>query len=178
LRAELKKLLAERKSNIFKKWFDAILDTYPLETQRFLRREKDRFANPVKYNISEGIEGILKVLIEEEGDVSSFLDQVIRIRAVQDFSPSEALAFIFFLKNVIRDELKEEIKKQELFDELLEFESKIDKLALLSFNVYMQCREKLYEIRVNEIKRLTYSFLKRANLIYEIPDFKDYNLMR
>jgi hypothetical protein len=34
--------------------------------------------------------------------VSTFLDGIVRIRAVQNFAPSEAVAFIFHLKKVIR----------------------------------------------------------------------------
>jgi len=172
---QIRKFLSEKKSNILNKWFERIVSTYPLETQKFLRREKDRFANPVRSRVWEGIEGVINALIKgDESNISASLDNIIRIRAVQDFTPAQALAFIFFLKKVVREELAEMTKNSELLNELLEFENKIDELALLCFNIYMQCREKIYEIRVNEIKRLTYSLLKRANLIYEIPDFKDY----
>lgn len=172
---QIRKFLSEKKSSILNKWFERIVSTYPLETQKFLRREKDRFANPVRSRVWEGIEGVINALIKgDESNISASLDNIIRIRAVQDFTPAQALAFIFFLKKVVREELAEMTKNSELLNELLEFENKIDELALLCFNIYMQCREKIYEIRVNEIKRLTYSLLKRANLIYEIPDFKDY----
>ncbi len=172
---QIRKFLSEKKSSILNKWFERIVSTYPLETQKFLRREKDRFANPVRSRVWEGIEGVINALIKgDESNISTSLDNIIRIRAVQDFTPAQALAFIFFLKKVVREELAEITKNSELLNELLEFENKIDELALLCFNIYMQCREKIYEIRVNEIKRLTYSLLKRANLIYEIPDFKDY----
>ena len=32
------------------------------------------------------------------------------------------------------------------------FEARIDKLALLALDIYMKCREKIYEIRLNEVK--------------------------
>ena len=31
-------------------------------------------------------------------------------------------------------------------------ESKIDTMALLAFDIYMKCREKIYEIKLDEVK--------------------------
>ena len=83
---------------------------------------------------------------------SDYLDHIIRIRSVQDFSPSEALAFIFTLKQAVRGVFKKEIKEKRFREELERFESRIDRLALLAFDTYVQCREKLYELRVKEVK--------------------------
>jgi hypothetical protein len=38
-------------------------------------------------------------------------------------------------------------------------------MALNAFNIYMKCREHIYEIRVNEVKTMTSRFLRKANLI-------------
>lgn len=155
-----------------KRWFDTILETYPTDTQRFLQRQKDQFTNPVAHRISEGVEGLFDALLQgiDSNEVSSFLDRIIRIRAVQDFSPSQAMAFIFLLKMVIREELKSEIRENRVSEELLKFESRIDNLALLAFDIYMKCREQVYELRVSETKRMLYGLLKKANLICEIQD--------
>jgi hypothetical protein len=37
-------------------------------------------------------------------------------------------------------------------DEWMKFQSKIDELALFAFDIYMDCREKICEIRVNQAK--------------------------
>ncbi len=173
----LQNLLIEKRSVILDKWLDLILEGYQKRGQTFFKKEKDRFLNPVGYEFRKGIGGIYRALIEkvEDSEVTIFIDKIARIRAVQDFSPAQAVSFIFLLKKVIKEELGETILKDGLANEWLELESKIDNLALLCFNIYMQCKEKLYEIRVNEIKRKTYSLLKRADLIYEIPDFKEDN---
>ncbi len=34
----------------------------------------------------------------------------------------------------------------------------------------MKCREQIYEMRFNEVRNKTYSLLKKANLLYEIPE--------
>jgi len=169
---KLEDLLSQKRTAILEKWFDAILETYPADTSRFLRKQKGRFVNPVGYTIFQGIEGLFEELLQgmDSDKTSLFLDNIIRIRAVQDFSPSQAMAFIFLLKKVIREEIKSEIGENQISEELLIFESKIDKLALLSFDIYMKCREKVYEIKVSETKRMLFGLLKRANLIYEIPE--------
>ncbi len=168
----LKDVLSEKRSAILKRWFDVIVETYPADTAVFLKNQKDRFANPVGATISQGIENIFDELLQggDIGRVSPFLDNIVRIRAVQDFTPSGALTFIFNLKKVIREELESEADKTPILKDLTALESRIDDLALLSFNIYMQCREKLYDIRANEVKSRTFRLLQRANLICDIED--------
>jgi hypothetical protein len=105
--------------------------------------------------------------------LSSHLDRIIRIRAVQDFSPAQAISFIFFLKQVVRDELQSDIHENRIStSELVAFDAKVDELALLAFNIYMQCRERLFEVRLNEFKNRTHRLLQRANLLAEIPEWE------
>jgi hypothetical protein len=168
----LKNILSEKKDELLASWFDRILDTYPAETAKFLKNQKDRFANPVGHAILGGIGDIFQELLQG-GDVervSGFLDNIIRVRAVQDFSASQAVAFIFFLKSVIRDGMKDVSLTPELYDELVTLESQIDSLALIAFDIFMQCREKLYDIKANEMKNMTYRLLQRANMVTEIKD--------
>lgn len=151
-------LLREKRAIILQRWFDLICESYPPETSNLLKNEKNRFTNPVGYAISDGIEGLLRGLLDEmdskADDIRApFLDNIIRIRAVQDFTPSQAISFIFLLKNVIREELKTKIHENGIAKELFTLESRIDGLALLSFDIYMKCREKIYELRVNELKK-------------------------
>ncbi len=168
----LKDLLSKKKKPILERWFNLIIETYPPETTQFLKSQKDRFANPVGSTIFQGIEGIFDQFFQESESekISAFLDNVIRIRAVQDFTASQALVFIFHLKKVIREELKNEMREKGLSDEMLALESAIDDLALLSFDIFMKCREQVYELKANEVKNMTYSLLKKANLIYDIEE--------
>jgi hypothetical protein len=75
----------------------------------------------------------------------------------------------FFLKDVIREYTQKEISEARLFNELLLFESKIDMLSLIAFNLYMQCREKIYELKANEMKNRTFRAFERAGLVSEMP---------
>ena len=171
---KLEKRLAQNKAQIVGRWLDLIFETYPADAQRFLRKQKDRFANPVGTTISKEIENLYDELIEglEPERVSSLLDRIIRIRAIQDFPPSQALAFVFYLKKAIKDEMQEEILEEGQSEDWSIIESRIDDLALLAFDIYMNCREKLYDIRANEAKNQVSRLLQRAGMISEIPEKK------
>ncbi len=171
---DLNALLVEKKSAIVKKWFDLIIDTYPSDASNFLKKQKNRFSNPVGCIISQGIEDLFDELLHDiySDKCISKLDDIIRIKAVQDFTPSQAISFIFLLKKVIREKLESEVQENRISEELLTFESKIDDLALLSFDIYMKCREKIYELKANELRNIPFSLLRKANLIYEIQEEK------
>ena len=168
---KLKGLLEEKKSAILTKWFDAIIETYPTDSSGFLKNKKERFANPVGHVFTQGIEDILDALIERAdiAEVLPFLDDIIKVRAIQDFTPSKAMSFVFLLKKVVREELVKEIRQNQVSEALLEFESIIDELALLSFDKYIKYREKIYKLKTDELKRQSFRLLKKAKLMSEIP---------
>ena len=169
---KLKDLLSERKTAIVKKWFDLILQDYPADATHFFKGQKNRFANPVGHTISQGIGELFDELVNgpDSDKLYSSLDDIIRIKAVQDFSPSQALSFIFLLKKVIREEMEKEIRENQLSDELRSLESGIDKMALLAFDIYMKCRERIYEIKADEVRRITFRLLQKAKLVCEIKE--------
>ena len=162
-------LLEQKKDIIQEKWFQAILDTYPADTAKFLKKGKDQFTNPVGHTISHEIGGLYEELLTgmNPEKISPFLESIIKIRAVQDFSPSQAIAFILGLKKIIRKTLKSEIRQHGFFEELADFEERIDALALLAFDIYMELKDKICEIRINEVKGRSFKLVERMNLMYE-----------
>jgi len=160
----LNDLLSEKKS--------FIIDNFPDDSSHFLKKQKDRFLNPVGNTIFQNIEGLYDEILRkgESEQICPFLDDIIKIHAVQNFSPSKAVSFISLLKTVVRDALADEITRHKLSAELQSFEAQIDNLTFLSFDIYMKCRERIFELRVNEIKTLTFRLLKRANLLSEIEE--------
>lgn len=166
-----KSQLIAKKSAILKKWFNAVADTYPGNTASFLKKQKAQFTNPVGYTLAEGLEGLFDALLKGmiPDTVSTFLDSIIRIRAIQEFTPSEAVAFIFQLKKIVREELGNEIARQQE-NELAAFDSSIDDLVLYSFDIYMKCREKIYDLKANEARNMTFRLLQQAKLIVDNQD--------
>ena len=165
----LEAIIEQQKATILKKWFDAAIQAYAPDTAKFLKNQKDPFGNPVGNNLLKGLRGLLDQLLGEldPRSVETDLDPIIRIRAVQAFTPSQATAFIFSLKKILRDTLDPKRHDDQIMKELLAFESKIDQLCLMAFDIYMACKEKIYEIGANETRNRTFRAFERAGLIVE-----------
>ncbi len=167
---KLEKLLTEKKVVIIKKWIDLILESYPADSHRFMKHQKDRFRNPVGATLSQGIENLYEAFIKGENEeaISPIIDEIVRIRAVQDFTPSKAIGFIFQLKRLIREELKKEILEQGLAKELEAVDSRIDDLVLIAFDVYMARKKLIYDIRAREAKNQVSRLLQKKGLMVEL----------
>jgi hypothetical protein len=151
----LSTLLANKRKDILDTWLSLILDTYPADSAAFMKRQPNRFANPVGHTFAHET-GVLFDHLLGDGDIdaaTAALERINKIRAVQDFSASEAVAFVFFLKSAVRKVLSHELADGQLTADLLALESRIDETALLAFDSYMQCREKLFQIRCDSIRR-------------------------
>jgi len=140
-------LTAKRRA-IVDEWLARTLEAYPEHTASFLARGEDPFSNPVGHAFKEAFPVLVDELLGgmDLARIAPLLDQVVKIRAVQDFTPSQAVAFVFLLKKVIREELKS--------DGLAAVEDRIDEMALLAFDLYLKCRERIYAIKVNESTRV------------------------
>ena len=159
-------LLSAKSPAISEKWLNTVLGLYPAETALFLKKEKDQFTNPIAHQLARGLREILAVLAEDQGAeaAAAALDEVIRVLALQELPPSQALAFVFYLKHIVREELAQELREASLAPEMIELEARIDGLALLGFDGYMQRREKLCELKVNEVKSRVSGLLRRAGI--------------
>ncbi len=159
----LRDVLQPHRSEALDRWRGFVLDSYPEEAARFFRKEKDRFKNPVGQSIHRATEAILDgVLLERDAEgVPEALEALVRIRAVQDFSPSEAVAFVFLLKRAVREVLEGASADGPPAQALSDLESRVDALALAAFETYARCREELFEIRLRASKRRVAVLLER-----------------
>ena len=168
----LNNLLERNKDAIVKKWLASVIDTYPADTSKFMKRQKDPFANPVGNTLSVNLGPLFDELLNEMDykAITSYLDPILRVRAVQPIlSTSQSIGFIFLLKKAIRENLKKELSDKNILKELLYFESKIDELTLIAFDIYLKCREKVFGIKANEERNRTFRAFERAGLLTEIP---------
>jgi hypothetical protein len=165
----LEDLLTKHKTAILEKWYHLILETYPSDTAGQLKKEKDPFINPVGSTFSRESEAIFNGLFEGKGaeQLCGPLDRIVRIRSVQDFSPSQAVGFIFLLKKAVKETFDAQAKDPGTLADWLALNEKIDELALQAFDLYMACREKIFDIKVKEIKtqkEMMQKMLNRINL--------------
>ena len=167
----LQHVLKQRRAEILDKWQALLIDSYPAETRRFLRAEKDGFANPVGARFGPALEKVLDGFLDDRDSSlwEDSLDDILRVRAVQDFSPSEAVGFLLGLKAVVRGAL-EKWGENTAPEELPAFEGRVDRMVLLAFDVYSRCRQELYDLRVKEVSRRTERLVRRAGLVAEDPE--------
>lgn len=169
---KLLEFLAINKRVILERWYKAVIDTYPIDSSKLFLGIKDKFSNPVGYTLEKGLPLIYDNLMKsgEVESISDTLSEIIRLRAVQNFSPGEAVGFLFLLKNTVRSYIAESENLELELNEMLEFESSIDITVSLSFNIYMSIKEKLYEIKANELKATFGKMVDRLNRKYGVDD--------
>ena len=149
---ELIEALSNKKKEILSLWIERTLDSYT--APGFFKSSKDPFANPVGVNIASGLANLLELLLCK-GELQAYrkpLDQVVRIRAVQDFTPSQAMAPFLELKWVVKQVLSGDKKTQSLLVLLDPLDCEIDRMALAAFDIFSECREQLYRNRIRELK--------------------------
>ena len=152
---QLLELLADRRDAIGRAWFDGAVAIYADEYGRFLSQNRDPFANPVGNILRNGLDELFDALLDG-ADVErrrAALEPIVRIKAVQEAPPSKALAFVPLLKRVVRDACADQPRAASLADAIDRFEARIDDLMLLAFDIYAECRERLFQVRINELKR-------------------------
>jgi hypothetical protein len=129
------------------RWFASALECYSAETIRFLGVEKDPFRNPVGHTLRENLAVLLEQLLGgmEPEPAQAALENILRIRAVQDLTASQAVQFVFQLRPILRKFQAE--ANYEVLD------ARIDQLALWAFEEYARCRERLADLRISESRR-------------------------
>ncbi|PID99843.1 MAG: hypothetical protein CSA81_14385 [Acidobacteria bacterium] len=140
------------RDKIVDEWVEYTLKTY--RSSEFFRREQDRFANPTGVNIREGLSRLFD-LMSKGADPETFkvpVEQIVRLRAVQEFSPSQAVAPLNAVKHITRNILAADKERSVFITELYDFEFAVDLAMLAAFDIYMESRERLYQIRVRELK--------------------------
>ena len=149
---ELSDALANKRKDILSLWIERTLDSYT--SSGFFKRSKDPFANPVGVSIATGLTALFDLLLAN-ADQSAFLeplDTVVRIRAVQEFTPSQALAPFLELKWVVKQVFSAGKETRPLLTTLDDLDCTIDRMALAAVDIYTACREQLYRNRVQELK--------------------------
>ncbi|HUU03420.1 MAG TPA: RsbRD N-terminal domain-containing protein [Myxococcota bacterium] len=166
---KLDDLLREKKAVLTDKWIEKTLETYPAESRAFFRRQKNRFANPVGQALAAGLEAAFEALLTKADSavLCGCIEEIVKVRAVQDFTPSRAVVFALLLKDVIREEIQAQLDRPQVAREFLDFERRIDQMALFAFDLFVRSREKMYQLRVNEVERRISSLVKRSGFFID-----------
>ncbi|MFO7728186.1 MAG: RsbRD N-terminal domain-containing protein [Desulfonatronovibrio sp.] len=163
----LNDIIKQNKNQIFNLWIKKFTDTYPEESARFFRDGPGQFANPVGYSFRINLEKIFDELFMECDlpRMQTYVDGVVRIRAVQGFAPSDAVCFAPLLKQSVWEVCGKDIAKHGLYPSWLDFLDTLEWLLNLSFDVYMRCREQLWKQKAEFTNSRTHKLLEKANLL-------------
>jgi len=166
---ELQKFLTDNHQAICAQWAEAIIKTYPEEGAKFFSGSANQFANPVGHTFRNNVERIYKVLASgaEVSECATDLDGILRIRAVQGFAPSVALCFLPALKEIVHRHLGKICPTEQVDASLHDWNTRVDRLTMLGFDLYMNCREILWKQKANQLYSRTHKLLERANLLQD-----------
>ena len=157
-------LCNERRATLLPRWTELFFAAYPLDGPGFLRTQTDPFANPVGRIVRESLPVLYDAAAGNDVEpdaVHAALADLMRLRAVQDMPPAKAVGPVFLLKTLLREAVLPEFVRQDTgggntvarLNEYLAVESRVDSLGLMALDLYAGDREKVFNLRVEEIKR-------------------------
>jgi len=166
---KIEELIGKNFDTILQKWNQSIIDSYPQESGKYLLENKNKFSNPVGYTIENSLKPILEAVKDMSFDekAKKSLDDIIRIRAVQDFSPSDALGFIKSLRAIIISELSSNIDYSPGKGDFLKLDRIFDEISSFSIDTYVDLRERIFRIKSNETRNGFERMIERLNGKYE-----------
>jgi hypothetical protein len=149
-------LCRTEREEILAKWSEAVSASYPLDMAGFARTLEDPFRNPGGHAIRLALEDIYTAVsggLSSENLLRNSMEMFVKLRAVQNFTPVQALGVVYLLKPLLRERVLPACLQNGLLDEYLEAESRLDAAALLACDIYVASRERVFEERVGEIRR-------------------------
>ena len=142
-------IISARRDAAIQKWTEAVFAMYPFETTGFIRTQRDQFANPVGHATRAAGEQIYDAVTGRDVDmekVHASVAALIRIRAVQDLKPEQAVG-------VLRELLLADMLAAGDVQGFLDMGDRLDTLCLMAFNLYLADREQVYAERVAQQRR-------------------------
>ena len=156
---KLEEWLAAHGEELRRAWLEATAARYGDVFRHFVRRQPDPFANPSGAILREGTGRLLTALAEpaDAAVLREVLMPMIRLKAVQDVPPSEALAFVPLLKELVPADGADAPSPAAR----AELARRLDALLLVAFDVFVECRQTVYQLRVHEMQRNVARLLQR-----------------
>ena len=148
-------IISARRDAAIQNGTEAVFAMYPFETTGFIRTQRDQFANPVGHATRAAGEQIYDAVTGRDVDmekVHASVAALIRIRAVQDLKPEQAVGVLYLYKPVLRESLLRDMLVVDV-QGFLDMGERLDTLCLMAFNLYLADREQVYAERVAQQRR-------------------------
>lgn len=165
-------VLSKKRKEIVNQWFDAAMAAYPEGSESFFKNNSDPFANPVGNTISRCLHELFDELMKSEMDTEAVrhaLDGIIRIQSLQEFQPSDAIGFIFEIRPSIKACFRKSRGDKAVEAYLTALSANTETLLRMAFDLYMECRQKVFLLRANHSNDRVRQLLIKKGYIQEIP---------
>ena len=170
-KSALPSLLGRYEKEILEEWVKLQLasDTHraDLATERDVRSESQRFLEATRTAIANGTD----IRTPEWNDVKNLLTELSQSRARQGFSPSETAMFVFSLKQPLFGRIRTELAKDPaaLADATWAATSLIDRLGILTMEVYQKGREGVIQRQQEELLELSTPVVRLWDNVVAVP---------
>ena len=156
-----------KKEKWVRQWVETVLSTYPSESAQFYCDTADPFSNPVGATVRSSLSNLYDALVAPQfniNDARHALQPIVKLRAVQDFSPSRALGFVYELKEIV-------VSGSDISSEAyMDLSTRIDKAMLVAFDLYMENKKTIYTLRAKQARDTVRQLLIKKDLICELPE--------
>ena len=159
---DLFRILSEKKPVILGKWLDCAFSAFPEGSALFFKGKGDGFDNPLGTMVRQSLEEVLSLFLvgRHVSEMSAPLERLAKVFAIQEMSASTALRHVFELRRIFRESLEGENYREE---DLQRMERALDELALAAFDAYVLCRQRVFELRINDVKRSVSGLLRELH---------------
>lgn len=173
----LKEVLRAHEKELLSGWFEQMMHSYPVEARKYFKKVNSEFTNPVGASLYHSLDKLLQTLLSDAPDadaVNENVHMILRIKAVQEVLPSQAVSFVPALKQIVEQVCGKALKDAGVTtQEWLDFYSDLDTVGLYAFDSYSESRELIYKMRLDQIRQ-TNDILVRADLVDKALDMQDF----
>ena len=169
----LRKIIAQSQKDLLAQWVQAQLGATTLRgdlmKESELRTQSRELLALLQASIGSG--DLSQIEGSDWSAVRDFLAKVSRSRAQQGFSPAETATFVLSLKQPLFTLLRDELSKdaQALADEIWATTDLLDKLGLLTVEIYVKSREELIQRQQREMMELSTPVVQLWENILALP---------
>ncbi|MEW6071552.1 MAG: RsbRD N-terminal domain-containing protein [Planctomycetota bacterium] len=165
----MEETLKQKRDEIVRGWIEAALAIFPVEARTFFANVADPFANPAGCTISTEIGRLFDAVARDAPDeeLDPPLDRIVQITCLQDAAPSQGIAFVFALRETVRRALASARDERGVLEGLREFEPRIDRLALRAFDRHARLRQRIADLRVQEVRGRVSTLVKMAGMDWD-----------
>jgi rsbT co-antagonist protein RsbR len=170
-KSTLPSLLSRHEKEILDDWvkLQVSSDTHrsDLVTERDVRTESQRFLEATRTALATGVD----IRAAEWAPVKDLLTELSQSRARQGFTPTETATFVLSLKQPLFARIRTELGKDPaaLADATWAATTLIDKLGLLTMDVYQKSRESVIQRQQEELLELSTPVVRLWDNVVAVP---------